>query len=146
MTEQAFSGAKIAILCGDEVLSLLRDDRPDIPFPGLWDLPGGGREGAETPEETALRELEEETGLLLDPALVVWREVFDSWVAPGRPPNWFLVAEVPEGVLDEPVLGDEGQELRWFEITEFLELNGAIPHMQTRLRVYLAERQGLGPC
>lgn len=44
-----FSGAKIALLKDDQILSILRDDIPTIPFPNTWDLPGGGREGEETP-------------------------------------------------------------------------------------------------
>ena len=44
-----FEGAKIAVIVGERVLALLRDDRADLPWPGHWDLPGGGREGGETP-------------------------------------------------------------------------------------------------
>ncbi len=34
----------------DEVLLLLRDDKPDIPYPNMWDLPGGHVDNGETPE------------------------------------------------------------------------------------------------
>ncbi|MGC1332995.1 NUDIX domain-containing protein, partial [Pseudomonas sp.] len=51
-----FSGAKIALLCDDLILIYQRDDKPNIPWPGLWDLPGGGREDDETPLQTAVRE------------------------------------------------------------------------------------------
>jgi 8-oxo-dGTP pyrophosphatase MutT (NUDIX family) len=33
-------------------------------FPGFWDFPGGGQEGAETAEQTALRETREEIGFI----------------------------------------------------------------------------------
>jgi len=33
------------------------------PYAGLWDLPGGGIEFGESPEEAVLREFQEETGL-----------------------------------------------------------------------------------
>ena len=46
-----------------------RDDRPDIAWPGHWALFGGHMEGEETPEEAALREIEEELGLCLEPPL-----------------------------------------------------------------------------
>ena len=36
-----FSGAKLALFLGPDLLVILRDDRPDIPWPGRWDLPGG---------------------------------------------------------------------------------------------------------
>ena len=90
MTEP-FHGAKIALLVDNQIVTILRDETPSIPWPGHWDLPGGGREGAETPVECALRELREELGLILDPASVNWLRRYPS------PPGfvWFLVAELP---------------------------------------------------
>lgn len=46
-----FSGCKIALLHGDTILTILRDDIPTIPYPNMWDFPGGGREKDETPFE-----------------------------------------------------------------------------------------------
>ena len=43
-----------------EFLLYLRDDKPDIPFPGYWDLIGGHVEEGETPEEALVREVKEE--------------------------------------------------------------------------------------
>jgi 8-oxo-dGTP diphosphatase len=56
----AHEGASIAVFKGRSVL-LVKRARP--PFAGLWSLPGGKTEGAETPRETACRELMEETGI-----------------------------------------------------------------------------------
>jgi 8-oxo-dGTP pyrophosphatase MutT (NUDIX family) len=44
-----FHGAKLAVIWQEQVLSLQRDDRTGLVFPGWWDLPRGGREGAESP-------------------------------------------------------------------------------------------------
>lgn len=41
--------------------------------PGQWALPGGRVDEGETPEAAALRELEEEVGLVLEPAAVLGR-------------------------------------------------------------------------
>lgn len=49
MDGEAFCGAKIALVCGDRLVAYRRDAKPSIPWPGLWDLPGGGREGEEMP-------------------------------------------------------------------------------------------------
>jgi len=46
-----------------EILLNLRDDIPEIPYPGMWDLPGGHPEGDESPEECVRREMMEEMEL-----------------------------------------------------------------------------------
>lgn len=42
---KAFHGAKLALLVGDRLVSILRDKDVATPYPDMWDLPGGGREG-----------------------------------------------------------------------------------------------------
>jgi len=46
-----------------EILLLLRDDKPGINYPGHWSLIGGHRDGEETIDRTARREVQEEIGL-----------------------------------------------------------------------------------
>jgi isopentenyldiphosphate isomerase len=43
-----------------EVLLLLRDNNPAIPYPNMWDLPGGHMEQGESPSECIRREMCEE--------------------------------------------------------------------------------------
>ncbi|MPY66695.1 NUDIX domain-containing protein [Deinococcus sp. SDU3-2] len=50
-------GAGVAVLRSGEVLLVRRGDN------GRWDVPGGGAQPGETPEQAARRELREETGL-----------------------------------------------------------------------------------
>ena len=38
-----FTGCKIALICDGRIFTILRDDKPTIPWPNLWDLPGGGK-------------------------------------------------------------------------------------------------------
>lgn len=140
----AFSGAKIALLCDGQLLTYLRDDKPSIPWPGMWDLPGGGREGDETPLQTAARETMEEFNLTLDLAWVVWERVY-----PGRGSHgldtWFFVARVPSGTFEKVVFGDEGQ--RWEVMTSeaFLRMEGAIVHLQDRLREFIEHDSQVSP-
>ena len=56
--------------------------RKKTPFIGMWAIPGGFMEGNETVEETALRELKEETGIDN-----VYLEQFHVFNKPGRDPR-----------------------------------------------------------
>jgi 8-oxo-dGTP diphosphatase len=58
------SGAGIILLnSNNQVLLLLRDDKIDIPFPNMWDIPGGKVEEAEFPEQALRREIMEEMSI-----------------------------------------------------------------------------------
>jgi len=62
------NAVSVAIFSGGEVL-LIQRARP--PYQGFWTLPGGRLEAGETPEAAALREIEEELGLTLEPLIPV---------------------------------------------------------------------------
>ncbi len=134
MRDTYFSGAKLAVISAGKVLAFLRDERTDIQWPGLWDLPGGGREPGETPVDCAIRETGEETGVMLRPSEVVWQRDFQEDKG-GR--TWFLVAAPGWLCLPAPKLSIEGQAVRWMAVEQFLALPDAVPHMQARLRAYL---------
>ncbi len=53
------------------VLLQHRDDKPDIRWPGAWAIFGGHLEDDEDPESGAIREIEEELGLKLQPPLTL---------------------------------------------------------------------------
>lgn len=139
MTDPAFKGAKLAILSAGHVLAFLRDDKAGIPYRGLWDLPGGGREAGESPVDCALRETWEEAGLRLRRQDVVWQREYRR---PGAAATWFLVASPGWLCLPPPRLGNEGQAVRWMSVDDFLARRDAIAHLQTRLQEYLGTRSG----
>ncbi len=57
-------GAGIILLNrNNEVLLLLRDNKIDIPFPNMWDIPGGKVEEGESPEQALRREMMEEMSI-----------------------------------------------------------------------------------
>ncbi|MCB1189594.1 MAG: NUDIX domain-containing protein [Flavobacteriales bacterium] len=63
----------------DEILLQLRDDKPSIPFPNTWVLPGGKIENEEYPEQAIKREMKEEIELEIDDVkLIKVYEYLDS--------------------------------------------------------------------
>jgi 8-oxo-dGTP diphosphatase len=139
MESEAFSGAKIALVCDTRIVAYRRDDKPSIPWPGLWDLPGGGREGAETPAECALREVEEEFGLALAPGRVHWCRRYPG-VLDRQRNTYFLAAEIRAAEAAAIRFGEEGQYWQMMSIEAFLALPDAISHLQRRLSDYLSGR------
>lgn len=132
----AFNGAKAAVFVGERLLVYRRDDRPDIPWPDHWDFPGGGREGAETPEETLFREIAEEFGLDPGPDSVLWKALH-SPEGTQKGPVWFFVLGLPASAETEVVFGGEGQEWRLMAPEEFVSESRAVPHLARRLRDWL---------
>jgi len=97
-----------------QVLLLLRDDNPAIPYPNMWDLPGGHVEPDETPRECIVREMREEMGLELtdfEPASVM--EFSDRFEH-----TFWTRANLQ---IDEINL-TEGQRLQWFSREEIRQM------------------------
>lgn len=121
---------------GADLLTCLRDNYPWIPFPGHWDLPGGGAEPGETPVACALRELYEEFGLRLAPGRLTGR-AFASLGEPGRA-SWLFSGTITAAEIAAIRFGDEGQEWRMMPVAEFVAHPRAVPHFRDRVRLVLA--------
>ena len=133
-----FQGCKIALFCGDKVLTILRDDKDDIPCPNMWELPGGGREGNESPFECAAREVYEELGIQLTEDCLLWSKVYPSILYEGRQ-FVFMVGQLSQEQFDSITFGDEGQAYKLMSIEGFLNSKQAVPQLQGRLRDYVKE-------
>ncbi|MET8853498.1 NUDIX domain-containing protein [Amycolatopsis sp. NPDC004625] len=59
-------GARVLLLNRDDEVLLIHARDPDDPDHHWWELPGGGRDPGEELEDTARREIAEETGLVVD--------------------------------------------------------------------------------
>ena len=97
---------------------LIRRDRP--PFEGSWAFPGGFIEMDETLEESALRELEEETGLK-----GIALKQFHTYGNPGRDPRHRTITIAFIGVCDglPEVNGmDDARDAAWHPIDAIPQL------------------------
>ena len=137
--QMEFSGCKIALICDDKLLTILRDDISTIPWPNMWELPGGGREGEETPFECVQREVFEELGLNLEEADILWAKEYQGMLDPDKI-SIFMVGTITQEECTIIAFGDEGQAYQMMDVSLFLADDKVIPQLQDRLRDYLEVR------
>lgn len=130
--EDDFHGAKLVLTHSGCLLTYLRDDLAHLPFPAHWDLPGGGREGAETPVACALRELAEEFGLDLPASRLTGRS-FPSRQHPGWR-SWLFTGSLTPQDIAAIRFGDEGQEWRMMPLAAYLSHPRGVPQFQDLIR------------
>lgn len=131
-----FSGAKLALIHQQQLLVYQRDHKAGILYPGMIDLPGGGREGQESPEACVLRELNEEFGLVLVKQRLQYRVRYQ--VPDDGRIGYFFVASISAAEIDSIVFGDEGVRWQMMAIQDFLDHPQALAHLQQHLAHYLA--------
>ena len=96
-----------------EVMLVLRDDKPSIVCPNMWDLPGGHVESDETPAECIVREMLEEIEVNVEGC-----ELFKVYEFSDRTEHVFIKSV--EFDVERLVL-HEGQMLRWFSREEMVK-------------------------
>ena len=101
-------------------------ERGNDPFKGLWAFPGGFVEEDEDLEPAAIRELHEETGLLL-PAM----RQLHTFGTPGRDPRGRTVSIVFYAFTDASkhnvVGGDDAAKAQWVDVKDITTM--AFDHM-----------------
>jgi 8-oxo-dGTP pyrophosphatase MutT (NUDIX family) len=115
---------------GGRVL-LFHVETEDVPG-GWWELPGGGIELGESYLEAAVRELREETGLVLEPAqigLPRWRRD-STWRSRGERRLQHEVVVFAQVDADQPTIVDAGRTAteaedyvtaRWWHVAEIIQ-------------------------
>ncbi len=136
-----FAGVKIALLNDQNIIVTLRDNKPNIPFAGMWDLPGGGREGTESAIECAMREIQEELGILLDQKQIIWQREYPALHDESQQ-AYFMVAKITQAQIDAITFGDEGQGWKLMTIKDFLVDETIVPKLKDRLRDFLTNPAG----
>ena len=100
-------GSSIIFINGEgEILLFLRDNKPDLPYPNMWDVPGGHVEADESPEKCIVREMKEEMDLVLDEFELFSKIEFEDRIEY----TFWTRADLD---IDEIEL-TEGQKLKWF--------------------------------
>ncbi|MEM6431142.1 MAG: NUDIX hydrolase [Deinococcota bacterium] len=135
ITPEPFRGCKLALIHNHNILVYKRDNRDDIPFPNMWDLPGGGREGDESPEACVLRELTEEFGISLSVNDLGYRQRYKLNHLGGY--AYFFAAQLRQQDIDNISFGDEGQYWQLMDISSYLAHPEVIAQHKTRLLDYL---------
>ncbi|UCF93288.1 MAG: NUDIX hydrolase [Desulfobacterales bacterium] len=93
-----------------QVLLFLRDNKPNLPYPNMWDAPGGHVEGHETPVQCIVREMMEEMKLRLDKFELFAVDEFSDRIEY----TFWKRSNLDTAKIEL----NEGQELRWFTETE----------------------------
>ena len=98
----------VAIDSRQQMLLVKRKVEPKI---GQWCLPGGFMELGESPEQAALRELKEETGLSARIELLLGVTTNPS----DRYDTVLMIGYLVTGITGEPAPGDDASQLAWFD-------------------------------
>jgi 8-oxo-dGTP diphosphatase len=97
-------------------MNVLLVRRQHEPYAGLWALPGGRVDHDETSREAAVRELSEETGIILDEKWLHLAGVYDG---PDRDPRGRYVSIAFVAELDQDwslVAGSDADDAQWMPV------------------------------
>ena len=133
-----FTGCKIALICDRQILTILRDDKEDIPWPNVWELPGGGREGNETPFECVARKVYEYLRIQPSQADALCSRLYLS-MPYANTTYVSLVGRLTQEQFESIIFGDEGQGYKLVSFEEFLTSDRVVPQLQERVRDYMEE-------
>ncbi|NEW08306.1 NUDIX hydrolase [Paenibacillus sp. SYP-B3998] len=109
-------------------LQVLLIQRKQWPYAGQWALPGGFSMETETIQESARRELTEETGVA-----DVHIEYFNVYSTPQRDPRGWIISHaffalVHEQLLENRKAADDAADVRLFPVEEALAMDLAFDH------------------
>jgi len=97
-----------------KTISLLLVKRGEHPFKNKWALPGGFLRNQETVEESAFREIKEETGVLPRSLMPI-----GTFSEKGRDPRGWIISNAFVSVISEDGVkasaGDDAQDAKWFK-------------------------------
>ncbi|MEY4320256.1 MAG: hypothetical protein RLZZ471_197 [Actinomycetota bacterium] len=125
--------ARVLLVDSESRIFLLKTHfDPEVQLPPRWITPGGGIDAGESPIEAAIRELHEETGILVDPEDLgpqiwqtegIWR--WGDGINQHSYVDYFFQLTVDEFVLDDSNWTDDERrdvlEHRWWKLSDLIE-------------------------
>ena len=114
--DRPYVGVGVIVFRDQEVLLVKRNKDPNK---GHWSIPGGRQMLGETVAEAAQRELLEETGIKVDPLLLV--DVVDAIIPDDEGKikyHYTLVDYMGHWYSGDSRAGDDVQEVRWVHLNE----------------------------
>jgi len=92
----------------------------------MWKLPGGKRSGDESPQETAIRELREETGVQVTPNNLYLHKEIDKSIH-SSPHTMFVFVGTVENFDGLLRIGDEGEYVALFDLDKIPTMQDFFP-------------------
>jgi 8-oxo-dGTP diphosphatase len=110
-----------AIIVEDDRVVLVKRGHP--PLAGDWSIPGGVLEIGEMLREAAVREVREETGLLVEPGEVLG--IYDRVIREGHRVryHYVLIDFACRRISGELQAGSDAEQARWFTRDEIRQLS-----------------------
>lgn len=117
--------ASVVVIGPDNLVPLVMDKSKERPY--FWKFPGGRSEPGETPTQTARREVEEETGLVVSDLELLTQEPRSGHVA-------FLFAATTESFETLKERGNDGEFVRLIHPRELVGMKKFLPQHRDLLR------------
>jgi 8-oxo-dGTP diphosphatase len=107
--------ASLVLWRGDEILVMKRAGGFSA---GGWFLPGGHLETGERPVEACVREVWEETGVVVEPGSLTLIDIMSYEAGHATAHTIIYAAHLPAGA--EPVMNDEHLAVRWMTVEAYI--------------------------
>src|SRR4030042_2790498 len=111
-------GVKAFVVYNKKLLLILRDNKPNIPSPNKWSLPGGAIIKNESILRAIKRELKEEINIIPQNIIYLGKQVYKNGSEVFR--YW---AKLTKDEFQHIKLGNEGQKLKFFNLDEINQLD-----------------------
>lgn len=116
----------VAILVKDEILIVQRA-KTQRSGEGLWQIPGGKVKKDETPIQAAMREIDEEVGIIIEKGnLIPITDLVDTWVINNTDDYITMSLFLAVLTTKKSVVADEFQNSKWIKISDLFSDNNII--------------------